>query len=746
MLRLFGILLICLFTMGVTESIADTPVKDVPFIQEYHEPYPIDPDGPGDDARSIAVDENGAVWAASKVGLHVLRDGKWSAVSGVTTGPVYDVWIDNSGALWAGAWDGLYRINGADVEKVSTIDTPISVIGPAAGGMVAMGPDGAWQFQKGVWSRMDDRWSRNVRAVAPGQGNDLWIGTGVGLYHHCASGLRLYYREDELISGELTALAYAPDGRLWIGSLGGVDVYENGTRIAHFTGKEGLPHYDVRSLTFAPDGVLWIGTALGAARYDGRVWSLRHSRRWLLSDDVRDVAFGQDGTAWIATARGVSAIKRRWMTLEEKAEHYLDICLQRHTRPPGFVEKCRFPDPNDRSVFVPVDDDNDGQYTSMYLAMESLRYAVTKDAQAKANADRAYDALEYLQTVTETKGFVARTVIPSDWTRMGDPNEDTSMEEAVERRVRDPRNKIVRKRWRPSSDGKWLWKGDTSSDEITGHMYGYLYYYDHAADESRKERVRRLVRKIMDYIIDGGYTLLDIDGKHTRWGVWSPEKLIGDPDWRVESRINAFEILSYLKTVFHITGDQKYQNEYRRLIEEHGYAEIARRPKFYGLSERTHIDDELMALAAPGLLLYEEDPALRAIYMEGITWAYQTVKNDQNPFYNFSYGLIGGKHFQLDDSIAFLRDAPLDLIQWRMDNSRREDIQLVRKPMLEPLQTNRMLPPSERGVMRWDKNPWSAISGDVSNERGSYESCGVFWLLPYWMGRYYGFIQAPGVK
>ena len=62
--------------------------------------------------------------------------------------------------------------------------------------------------------------------------------------------------------------------------------------------------------------------------------------------------------------------------------------------------------------------------------------------------------------------------------------------------------------------------------------------------------------------------------------------------------------------------------------------------------------------------------------------------------------------------------------------------------MFEPLQTDRMPPPSERGVMRWDKNPWAAISGDFGDSRGSLESCGVFWLLPYWMGRYHGFFDA----
>jgi hypothetical protein len=93
----------------------------------------------------------------------------------------------------------------------------------------------------------------------------------------------------------------------------------------------------------------------------------------------------------------------------------------------------------------------------------------------------------------------------------------------------------------------------------------------------------------------------------------------------------------------------------------------------------------------------------------------------------------------MEDSLMFLRDAPLDLVRWTVDNTRREDLKRVRAPELETWQTDRLPPPSERGVMRWDDNPWRAVQGDG----GQTESDGVFWLLPYWMGRYYGYILPP---
>ncbi len=160
--------------------------------------------------------------------------------------------------------------------------------------------------------------------------------------------------------------------------------------------------------------------------------------------------------------------------------------------------------------------------------MESFRYAATRDPRAKSHAKRAFEALRFLQTVTETPGFVARTVIPSDWKRMADPNITWTEQEWADNYVHNAREKRVEKRWRLSRDGKWLWKGDSSSDEITGHMFGYLFYYDLVAEQAERKVVAEHVANIVDYIIDGGLVMKDIDGKHTRWAVWPPEKLNHD--------------------------------------------------------------------------------------------------------------------------------------------------------------------------------------------------------------------------
>ncbi|MBN2593642.1 MAG: hypothetical protein JXA81_09065 [Sedimentisphaerales bacterium] len=715
-------------------------IIDKPFIQEYHEAYPIGQEPGQNDVRAIAVDSNGNIWAGTKSGVFRLDTNtkKWAELmSKADTGPVYDIVVDSAGTVWIGAWNGIYKSTPNGLQKLKQIDCPIAALCVTENEVIGLGGDGIWSIVNDTCIYKQMPYSRQFRAALVAKNGGLWIATGMGLYRHTESGYKLYQKESELLGPELHDIAYTLDGNLWIGGLGGITVYKDDKRIHSFTPSDGLPSIFVQCSAQAPNGNMWVGTDRGIARYDGKNWSIRHSRRWLLSDDVRDITFDSHGTAWIATDKGVSAIKRKSMNLAEKADHFLDVCLTRHVREPGLVEKCSLTTPGDVNMWQPRDDDNDGQYTGMYLAMESFRYATTKDRRSKANAKKAFEALRFLQTVTETPGFVARTVIPSSWTKMADPNRKITDRQWAEMVVENPREKRVETRWHHSSDGKWLWKGDTSSDEITGHMFGYLFYYDLVADEAERQLVSRHVKNIVDYIIENGYILKGIDGTHTKWGVWSPEKLNNDPDWAPERGVNSVEILSYLKLAYHVSGETRYQKEYLKLLYEHDYAANIRHAKTTNPTWRTHIDDELLALAYPCLLIHEDDPKLQRLYRESLSHWHAAVKDDCSPFFEFIYGACSGKTPQLEIPTAYLRDASLDLIRWTVDNSRREDIRIVRTPEWESLQTNRLLPPSERGVIRWDDNPWKAVQGDG----GHTESDGVWWLLPYWMGRYYGYIQ-----
>ncbi len=714
------------------------PIRDQPFWQDEHLRYPIHDDDQANDVRGVSVDASGRVWIATATGVRWLEDDRWVVPPGTDgLGLAYRVLDDERGTVWVGTWQGLYAWRDGRREKVSAVTGPINCLARSAETLWCGGAAGIWRCEAGDWTKMPARWSGGMYGMAATGKGVLYCVMEEGVWRYKGDQGELIRGRDRLLSNCAHAIAVDGRDRVWVGSNAGLDVLTGGRSRRQFRGENGLPFEDVRAIAAAPDGeTMWFGTPNGAIRYEGKQFILRHSERWVLSDDVRAIAVDSDMTAWIATSKGVSAIRRRKMTLRDKAEHYLKICRTRHVRSPGLVGRCRLADRGVPESHQDEDDDNDGQYTAMYLAAECFRYAVTGAQDAKANATEAYRALEFLEAVTPIPGFVARSVVPSTWTRMHDDVYPDEVE-AAERRRNDPRWKNVNPRWHLSEDGRWWWKNDTSSDEIAGHLFGYPIYHALVADDEEKRRVAGLVRRIMDHIIDNGYVLRDVDGEPTRWAHWGPQDLNDDPAWRPERAGNSLEILSHLRVAHDLTGEQRYLDAYQRLIDEHGYAENVLEMKPADPSDQNHIQDELNGLVCYHLLRLETSPKLRKIYRKAVLRWLDIVRHESSPFYNFVCGSQLDCRFELERCVAFLRDTSLDLVEWTLDNRHRLDITIDRTAGLHEPQATRVLPASERGVIRWDGSSMGLIRG----HDGWTENTGEHWLLPYWMGRYYGWIK-----
>jgi len=714
---------------------------DTPFIQEYHDGYIVkENDREANDVRAIKPDDDGNVWIATKGGVYRKEKGNrfWELmIKGDEKGPAYDIETDNAGNIWIAAWNGVYKNTNGDIVKVNGLEPPVAKIVCDGDKIYALGPYGVWVLKNDSWIKKDYKAASSVRDAVPDGNGGLWIGTDVGLYH-CNNGESKVYRDTtDLISAYVESVAYDADGKLWVGGLGGVTIRDANGKIGEKRPEDGITNSFVNVVRKAPDGRMWVGTEYGITRFTlgEKEYSVRLSKRWLMSDRVRDIAFDKAGNAWIATSAGVSAIRVRKMTLVEKADFFYDKLIRRHVREPWIVNRFRLEIPGDTSSIVEEDDDNDGEYTSEYLAMESFRYAATKDPVAKERAKKAFEFLRFLQTVTGTDGFFARTIVPPDWKRMHDGNRTFTPQQIADEKIKDPRFKPVELRWRLSKDGKWLWKGDTSSDEMAGHLFGYFCYYNLVADENEKKIVAEHYSRIIDHLMKNDYNLVDIDGTYTHWGVWSPNQLNGDPEWAPERDNNSFELLGYLKFAYGITGNEKYQKAYLEMINKHGYLENAKRMLNPNPAFDTFFDIYLQLYVFPSLIMYEDDPALKKEYEVLLQKWFEKYKVIKSPFVNFTYNWLTGRSDELDNSVFFLKDAPLSLVDWYIDLGRREDLQVVRRPYLENLQVE-LRPPSEYRTIRWDKNPYYAVTGNPAEEKDP-----TYWLLPYWMGRYLELIK-----
>ena len=165
----------------------------------------------------------------------------------------------------------------------------------------------------------------------------------------------------------ITAIAFDVPGRLWVASSQGLAVHDaDGWRF--IDPARGLPVLDITSMAAAPDGAMWIGTRRGAVRIapDG-AFEYRQGRRWLPHDEIRSVSVDASGTAWFDTAGGRGGIEARPTTLAAKAAAYEEAIDRHHRRTPyGYVIEAQLKTPGDVATSFTTDSDNDGLWTSMY--------------------------------------------------------------------------------------------------------------------------------------------------------------------------------------------------------------------------------------------------------------------------------------------------------------------------------------------------------------------------------------------
>jgi hypothetical protein len=287
------------------------------------------------------------------------------------------------------------------------------------------------------------------------------------------------------------------------------------------------------------------------------------------------------------TDGGVSLLRQELWTLEQKAGHY-EAILTRHHRH-QLVADCHLSSEGDLTTCAKTSGDNDGLWTALAAGAESLRYAATKNDSAKALAFGFFEGLESLYNITGKAGLMARSL-----NAPGEPYDPGHHDKT---------------RWHnataPGYAG-YVWKGDTSSDEVTGHFFGYQLVGDLAteAGSSARARVDRLQLTVAIHLVRNAFQLIDVTGKATTWGRWDPSTLNGNRNFSDGRGVNSVQMLAFLasanRTAARLGESQAVElltDGYQHLVgPAAGYFANALNAKIVAPCDDNFSDDELLML------------------------------------------------------------------------------------------------------------------------------------------------------
>lgn len=268
---------------------------------------------PSDHCVIILADAEGGVWTGTEKGLvrftpQVVR--MFSKADGMSEDNVYPIMEDRTGAIWVGAWqnslmkfaDGKFTtvLNDSDHAFYS------SLYEDPEGGIWFGNLRGLFRLEnnKPVERTAELGFQPNVlvNVVITDVAGRRWAGLDQGLSRTVNGESTLFTVKDGLPEDFVDALLSTHDGRLWIGTRGGVAVIADPgaphPALTRYTEADGLAGNYTRSLYEDADGVIWIGS------YDGGITRVKDGRlsRITMNDGLFSngiFCFLEDNHGWI---------------------------------------------------------------------------------------------------------------------------------------------------------------------------------------------------------------------------------------------------------------------------------------------------------------------------------------------------------------------------------------------------------------------------------------------------------------
>lgn len=394
-------------------------------------------------------------------------------------------------------------------------------------------------------------------------------------------------------------------------------------------------------------------------------------------------------------------------------------------------------------------------WNGIYVAALAHKFAVTQDPQDLAEMENILSSLVTLHDVTGIPGVFARRILPITKPLAQDFN---------------------------AAGGSFagqMYKAHLSHDQYVGYLYGLMESWPYIQNSELKLRVRNVALQIGNHFLNNGEKIV---GPGTNLN-FDPSVLPKEdfPDF-LSSIAKAFfprggkamYALQLLKVTSKITQDVALSAAYQRLIKDRNYhllvrdhtqgnteKDIENNITFISMFAKIYVGtavkatkDSLRAEVAQNLghiALYslahaEEDPNLRAYYVEALRRAHSYIARHGNSFWNFL--AVSQTHSDPQG----ISEAKKSLISFPMDNygtrfnSGDPNIKKYKgltanffKGSKWTFYSYEPLPIQRRPMhsFAWQHNAFQ-MDGKFSN----VDCPGVAYLAAYWLGRVNGYLSS----
>lgn len=537
------------------------------------------------------------------------------------------------------------------------------------------------------------------------------------------------------------------------------------------------------------DTALWLGADNGLTRYEAKAEyeadriMLFSAERHLADNKVLAVFAPEksEESVWVLTETAVSHIRLCKVSAEEKAIRLTEEThkyIDRH----GLVTQRTLTKERNLESRVPYGhSDNSGAFTAVFAMGEVFKYAYYRkkygkehplSVEAKKSATRATEACQLLMYIScRDNGFVARTFLTPD-----EPVPDDGFFYRIEngkatcisttKSRKDNRDGLVipaiycvpeRLAHLYEDEGHTIegivYKGDTSSDEITPHFM--LMYFAHLIlgedDPELDEIIKTSAKNTLAHIISNSNRLMECNGKPTSWGRWDEEHFENGTGW-ADAPLKAAELLMYHKVVMAVTGEKgEWEENYNRLVKDRNYAYLTtlHEKRLNAIAEESNVDpveemmygDHIVAVGAHWLLIeLEDDENLKERYRKGFQSWNGTLRREHNPMYDFPYmRCCSEDEIDTDMLCDWFRRQNISNLAASVNVTNREDVECITLRGGKK-ETSKLLMPDERSISKYDRNPYMFLDEQYGEGTKFLETCYVY-TTAYWLGKYYGFIE-----